>query len=139
MPTFAVYTNLPKDNIPADFLQQTTVFLAEQLGKQEQVGCHFNLGFNCSNNECRSVLSLLSISIIPFVLNSIKLYKYKLWNKIGLQLAPFWSIIWNGNCQILWSYFDIRLESQQKLFGIMCIFRCILDFFFHIFVILCNR
>lgn len=63
MPTFAVYTNLPKDNIPADFLQQTTAFLAKQLGKQEQVSCHFNLRFNFSNNEYRSVLSLLSISI----------------------------------------------------------------------------
>ncbi|XP_011415194.2 macrophage migration inhibitory factor homolog [Magallana gigas] len=35
MPTFAVYTNLPNDKVPGDFLQQASAFLANQLGKPE--------------------------------------------------------------------------------------------------------
>ncbi|XP_022337850.1 macrophage migration inhibitory factor-like [Crassostrea virginica] len=35
MPTFVVNTNLPKDKIPPDFLQQTSAFLAKQLEKPE--------------------------------------------------------------------------------------------------------
>lgn len=43
MPTFAVYTNLPNDKVPGDFLQQASAFLANQLGKPESVCCHFFL------------------------------------------------------------------------------------------------
>lgn len=43
MPTFAVYTNLPNDKVPGDFLQQASAFLANRLGKPESVCCHFFL------------------------------------------------------------------------------------------------
>ncbi|XP_061198054.1 macrophage migration inhibitory factor-like [Saccostrea echinata] len=35
MPTFAVYTNLSKDKIPKDFLQQACAFVAKELDKPE--------------------------------------------------------------------------------------------------------
>ncbi|KAK3084804.1 hypothetical protein FSP39_019346 [Pinctada imbricata] len=35
MPTFAIYTNLPKDKIPDGFVLNASKFLAEQLGKPE--------------------------------------------------------------------------------------------------------
>ena len=39
MPLFVLYTNLPKDKIPEDFLQKTSAFLAKQLEKPESVSC----------------------------------------------------------------------------------------------------
>ena len=39
MPLFVLYTNLPKDKIPEDFLQKTSAFLAKQLEKPENVCC----------------------------------------------------------------------------------------------------
>ncbi|XP_022337851.2 macrophage migration inhibitory factor homolog [Crassostrea virginica] len=35
MPLFVLYTNLPKDKIPEDFLPKTSAFLAKQLEKPE--------------------------------------------------------------------------------------------------------
>nr|QAB05318.1 macrophage migration inhibitory factor-like protein [Modiolus philippinarum] len=39
MPTFAVYTNLPKGKIPDDFLQATTDYIAERLNKPKSYVC----------------------------------------------------------------------------------------------------
>lgn len=57
---------MPKDQVPADFLQETTALLAKQLEKPEQVSCHFNLRFYCSNNECMTLL------LVPLVQNKKK-------------------------------------------------------------------
>lgn len=37
MPTFAIYTNLPKDKIPGNFLLDASSFIAKRLGKPESV------------------------------------------------------------------------------------------------------
>ncbi|XP_052073223.1 macrophage migration inhibitory factor-like [Mytilus californianus] len=35
MPTFAIYTNLPKDKIPGSFILDASSFIAKRLGKPE--------------------------------------------------------------------------------------------------------
>ncbi|XP_062573360.1 macrophage migration inhibitory factor homolog [Saccostrea cucullata] len=37
MPIFVVYTNLPKDKIPKDFLEQACAFISKELGKPEHL------------------------------------------------------------------------------------------------------
>lgn len=61
MPTFAVYTNLPNDKVPGDFLQQASAFVAKQLGKPESVCSHFFLVVLSLENAWTSVTSLSNL------------------------------------------------------------------------------
>lgn len=91
MPTFAVYTNLPNDKVPGDFLQQASAFLANQLGKPESVCCHF---FLC-------VLSRLNIKRMDFSPHAVTSSDMLMSNGYNLQRTswdqfPKWNNIHNG-------------------------------------------
>ncbi|XP_062612185.1 macrophage migration inhibitory factor homolog [Saccostrea cucullata] len=60
MPNFVVYTNLPKDKIPKDFLQQACAFISKELGKAEnyitvRVNADQMMSMGNSDDPCASV------------------------------------------------------------------------------------